>query len=162
MPTATTLLDSPLGPLRATMDGDALVALSLPAQQVPPPPGATADAAPFRALRDWLDAYFAGADAPFAGSLRLDGTPFQTAVWTALRDIPHGQTVTYGWLARRVGQPRGAQAVGAANGQNPLAIVVPCHRVVGAGGALTGYAGGLDAKRTLLALEARDLFSPAR
>lgn len=144
------------------MDGDALAALSLPAQQAAPPAGATDDAAPFRALRLWLDAYFAGDDAPFAGPLRLDGTPFQQQVWTALLDIPHGQTVTYGWLARRVGQPRGAQAVGAANGQNPVAIVVPCHRVVGASGALTGYAGGLDAKRALLALEARDLFAPLR
>ncbi len=100
--------------------------------------------------------------APYDGPLRLDGTPFQQQVWRALRTIPHGQTVTYGWLARRVGQPQGAQAVGAANGANPVAIVVPCHRVVGANGALTGYAGGLDAKRALLALEARDLFSVPR
>lgn len=161
-PMTTTLLDSPLGPLRALADGEALVRLALPAQAVAPPPAAQPDSAPFRTLRLWLDAYFNGDSAPYPGPVRLDGTPFQQRVWAELSRIPHGATITYGSLAARVGRPRGAQAVGAANGQNPVALVVPCHRVVGAGGALTGYAGGLGAKRALLALEARDLFAPPR
>ena len=87
--------------------------------------------------------------------LRLGGTPFQERVWAALSAIPHGETVSYGMLAARVGMPRGAQAVGAANGQNPVAVIVPCHRVVGADGTLVGYAGGLERKRALLDLESR-------
>ncbi len=152
----TTTLDSPLGPLRAVASGDALVRLAWPHETVGP---VHEDAAPFRSLRAWLDAYFAGATEPYAGPLAPEGTPFQQRVWALLREIPHGATTTYGALATRLGDPNTVRAVGAANGRNPLAIVVPCHRVVGAGGALTGFAGGLDAKRYLLALEARDLFA---
>lgn len=152
----TTTLDSPLGPLRAVADGDALVRLAWPHETVEP---AREDAAPFRDLRAWLDAYFAGDAVPYGGPVAPAGTPFQQRVWARLREIPHGATTTYGALAARLGDPKTVRAVGAANGRNPVAIVVPCHRVVGAGGALTGFAGGLDAKRFLLALEARDLFA---
>ena len=152
----TTTLDSPLGPVRAVADGDALVRLAWPSETVEAAPD---DPAPFRALRDWLDAYFAGDAAPYGGPVAPAGTPFQQRVWALLREIPHGTTTTYGALAARLGDPKTVRAVGAANGRNPVAIVVPCHRVVGATGALTGFAGGLDAKRFLLALEARDLFA---
>jgi methylated-DNA-[protein]-cysteine S-methyltransferase len=100
-----------------------------------------------------LREYFAGRRRSFDLALDVAGTPFQRAVWTALLTIPFGETRTYGELARQVGRPSAARAVGAANGQNPVAIVAPCHRVIGAGGALTGFAGGLDAKARLLRLE---------
>jgi methylated-DNA-[protein]-cysteine S-methyltransferase len=100
-----------------------------------------------------LREYFAGRRQSFELTLDVSGTPFQRAVWNALLTIPFGETRTYGELARQVGRPSAARAVGAANGQNPVAIVAPCHRVIGAGGALTGFAGGLDAKARLLRLE---------
>lgn len=103
------------------------------------------------AVRGALEAYFAGApDALSAMPVTAGGTPFQTAVWTALRDIPPGRTETYGQLAARIGRPTAVRAVGLANGANPVGIIVPCHRVIGARGALTGYAGGLDRKQWLL------------
>lgn len=111
-------------------------------------PGAFADAA------RQLDAYFAGELRDFELDLAPSGTPFQLQVWEALRAIPYGQTASYGEIARSVGQPGAARAVGGANNRNPLAIVVPCHRVIGSGGSLTGYGGGLPRKRQLLALEA--------
>ena len=102
-----------------------------------------------------MHAYFAGdLDAPDSIDVTTGGTEFQDAAWHALRAIPHGQTATYAEQARRIGRPRAVRAVGAANGQNPLAIVLPCHRVIGANRALTGYAGGLDAKAWLLRHEA--------
>ena len=101
-----------------------------------------------------LDEYFAGDRQEFDLPLAPAGTPFQRQVWEALASIPYGEVTSYAALADRLGRPGSARAVGAANGANPLAIVVPCHRVVGADGTLTGYAGGLDAKRTLLTLEA--------
>jgi methylated-DNA-[protein]-cysteine S-methyltransferase len=100
-----------------------------------------------------LAAYFAGALTRFTVPLDLRGTAFQQTVWTALRAIPHGETRSYGALACHIGQPSAARAVGAANGRNPVSIIVPCHRVVGAHGALTGFAGGVEAKRWLLELE---------
>ena len=109
-------------------------------------------AAPAEAVRQ-LDAYFAGTRRTFTVELAPAGTPFQQEVWRALGAIDFGRTLSYGELAKRVGRPRGAQAVGRANGQNPVAVVVPCHRVVGADGALVGYAGGLDRKAALLAHE---------
>ena len=100
-----------------------------------------------------LDAYFAGALTRFTVPLAFDGTAFQTSVWHALLTIPYGETRTYGEIARQIGRPTAARAVGAANGGNTLAIIVPCHRVVGSGGTLTGFAGGLAAKACLLRLE---------
>ena len=108
-----------------------------------------------------LKAYFAGDLREFKLPLKLAGTPFQLAVWKALQDIPYGQTMSYGELARRVGTPNGSRAVGLANGSNPIAIVVPCHRVIGSNGKLTGYGGGLDNKQTLLALERQHAGSQA-
>lgn len=105
--------------------------------------------------RRQLDAYFAGKLAVFDLPLALEGTAFQQQVWRALRDIPAGETATYGDLARRINRPRAFHAVGAAVGRNPLSIIVPCHRVLGSTGALTGYAGGLDRKRWLLDHESR-------
>jgi methylated-DNA-[protein]-cysteine S-methyltransferase len=102
-----------------------------------------------------LEAYFAGRLRQFTLDLAPQGTPFQQAVWRALQDIPYGQTTSYGALARQLGNPKASRAVGAANGQNPLAIVIPCHRVVGSTGKLTGYAGGVDTKQALLAFERR-------
>lgn len=108
-------------------------------------------------LRDTIDqlgAYFAGRLADFDLPLAPGGTPFQKKVWTALREIPCGETRSYGQLAARLGVPEASRAVGAANGRNPIAIVVPCHRVIGADGKLTGYAGGLNIKKALLDHEA--------
>jgi methylated-DNA-[protein]-cysteine S-methyltransferase len=97
--------------------------------------------------------YFAGRRRSFDLTLDMAGTPFQQAVWNALLTIPFGQTRTYGEIARQVGRPSASRAVGAANGQNPVAIIAPCHRVIGSTGALTGFGGGLDVKARLLALE---------
>ena len=112
------------------------------------------DTSPFENLCTQLDAYFAGTLRDFDVELDLVGTPFQLAVWQALRARPYGTTISYGELARRVGNPRAVRAVGLANGRNPVSIIVPCHRVIGANGALTGYGGGLDNKRLLLQIEA--------
>ena len=102
-----------------------------------------------------LDAYWAGELFDFELPLAPGGTPFQNRVWAALRTIPYGKTASYGDIARKIGSPTASRAVGAANGRNPIAIVVPCHRVIGANGTLTGYAGGLDMKQALLAHESR-------
>ena len=104
---------------------------------------------------DQLDEYFAGIRTSFDLPLDLRGTPFQLAAWEALATIPYGTTRTYGEQAARIGRPAAGRAVGTANGRNPLSIVLPCHRVVGSDGALRGFAGGLDAKAALLALEQR-------
>jgi methylated-DNA-[protein]-cysteine S-methyltransferase len=101
-----------------------------------------------------LEEYFAGERRDFSLPLPLEGTPFQTTVWSALRTIPYGATVSYGELARRIGRPSASRAVGAANGANPLPIILPCHRVIGADRSLTGFGGGLETKRFLLAFEA--------
>lgn len=113
------------------------------------------------AVVEQLGEYFAGERTAFDLPLKLDGTPFQRAVWAALREIPYGETTTYGELARRLGRPAASRAVGMANGRNPVGVIVPCHRVVGAAGDLTGYGGGLDRKRRLLDLE-RARVGPAR
>ena len=104
-----------------------------------------------------LQEYFSGQRTEFDFPYELRGTQFQKRVWAALETIPYGQTCTYGDIARRVGSPNAVRAVGTANGKNPMWIVVPCHRVVGANGTLTGYAGGIDMKRRLLELEQRVL-----
>jgi methylated-DNA-[protein]-cysteine S-methyltransferase len=149
-------VDSPLGRLTLRADADALTGVFMEAHRhrpgLPEPDGepcAVLDAA----AEQLLD-YLAGRRRAFSLPLRAEGSAFQREVWAALAEIPYGATVSYGALARRVGKPSAARAVGLANGRNPLSIVVPCHRVVGAGGALTGYGGGLERKRFLLALEA--------
>lgn len=106
------------------------------------------------AVRTAVEAYFKGDAAALDGlKVRTNGTEFQRSVWTALRAIPHGETRTYGQLAAAIGKPKAVRAAGLANGQNPVAVIVPCHRVIGANGTLTGYAGGIERKRWLLAHE---------
>ncbi len=121
-------------------------------------PGTGAASRVLAAAREELGAYFEGELTQFALPLLPQGTPFQRRVWEALRRIPFGETVSYGELARRIGTPDAVRAVGAANGRNPLPIVVPCHRVIGADGSLTGFGGGLERKRWLLDHERPDLF----
>jgi methylated-DNA-[protein]-cysteine S-methyltransferase len=116
-------------------------------------PDAVRDARPFAEARWQLAQYFAGERTAFDLRLAPAGTPFQREVWDALLAIPYGQTVSYGELAHRIGRPAASRAVGLANGRNPISIVVPCHRVIGSSGSLTGYGGGIDRKRFLLALE---------
>ncbi len=111
------------------------------------------DSAPFRDVRQQLDEYFAGKRRDFDLPLDMQGTPFQLKVWEALLTIPFGETVTYGEQAQRIGQPKASRAVGMANGRNPVSIIVPCHRVIGKNGTLTGYGGGIAMKRFLLDLE---------
>lgn len=111
------------------------------------------DDAPFRDAIKQLQGYFDGKRRDFDLVLLPRGTPFQLKVWEALRGIPYGETISYAELARRIGKPKAVRAVGAANGQNPLSIVVPCHRVIGSDGSLTGYGGGIENKEYLLALE---------
>jgi len=108
---------------------------------------------PFRAVLKQLKEYFDGSRTRFQITLNLQGTPFQHHVWKALQRIPYGRTVSYGEIARQVGNPKASRAVGAANGQNPISIIVPCHRVIGANGHLVGYGGGLPIKTALLKLE---------
>lgn len=147
------VLDTPLGPLLLASDGEALTAATF--DGTPPATSRPESDAVLEAVARDLEAYFEGEPVTFSVPLRLDGTPFQEQVWAALSQIPHGETISYGTLAGRVGKPLGAQAVGAANGANPAAVVVPCHRVIGADGSLVGYAGGLERKRALLDLESR-------
>jgi len=145
-----TVVETPIGPLLLGGDPDGTITRLTFGE---PPAGVRDDDAPFAAAREQLAAYFAGERTAFDLPLRLDGSAFERRVWAALREIPHGTTTTYGELADRIGEPGKARAVGWANSRNPVAIVVPCHRVVGARGALTGYAGGLDRKRALLVHE---------
>jgi methylated-DNA-[protein]-cysteine S-methyltransferase len=146
--------NSPLGPLLLTGDRQSLTGIYLPQQKYYPTLGPgweeDSDADPFDATRIQLDDYFAGDRHSFDLPLAPVGTDFQHQVWHLLRHIPYGQTRSYGDLAQDLGLPGGARAVGAANGRNPLSIVVPCHRVIAASGALTGYAGGIDRKQWLL------------
>jgi methylated-DNA-[protein]-cysteine S-methyltransferase len=152
-----TEIASPLGTLTLTSDGDALTSVRYEqhAHLAPLAAGARRDdrARVFREARAQLGAYFAGELRAFSLPLAPRGSEFQRKVWAALAEIPWGATSTYGALARRLGAPHHARAVGQANARNPLSILVPCHRVVGASGALTGYAGGVARKRWLLAHE---------
>jgi len=151
--TCFTRLDSPVGDLLLTSDGIALTGLYL--NDATPPAGAVEDAGPFAAVLAELAAYFAGGLTAFTVPVAPRGTPFQVRVWSALVGIPHGTTISYGEQARRLGVPNASRAVGAANGRNPVSIVVPCHRVIGGNGALTGYGGGLARKKWLLDFEAQ-------
>jgi methylated-DNA-[protein]-cysteine S-methyltransferase len=145
------LLDSPLGQLQLISNGRALVQIAFPGSHI-----VTDDVGNDPVLeraRMQLAEYFAGERRAFDLPLAAQGTSFQTAVWQALARIPFGELRSYRDIARAIGRPSAVRAVGAANGRNPLPIVVPCHRVIGSDGSLTGFAGGLDAKRVLLALE---------
>lgn len=158
----TTVYDSPLGEMLLASDGQALTGLWFEGQRHAAA-GLSPDATPrddlpvFEAARSWLRSYFSGEKNVEPPALRLEGTPFQGCVWDALREVPYGSTVTYGELAvrvgRRLGRATSARAVGSAVGRNPVSVIVGCHRVLGARGELTGYAGGLWRKRALLALE---------
>jgi methylated-DNA-[protein]-cysteine S-methyltransferase len=149
------VVDGPLGPMTVVGQDGALAGLYLADQRHLPDAGRFGDRddATLPALQEQLGAYLAGQLRDFDVDLAPVGTPFQTEVWTALRRVPYGTTTTYGALAAAIGRPSAVRAVGAANGRNPYCLVVPCHRVVGADGSLTGYAGGLDRKRLLLDLE---------
>jgi methylated-DNA-[protein]-cysteine S-methyltransferase len=152
-----TTVDSPIGELLLLGDGDALHGLYM--QDAPKPmtlePGWRADRGTFADVRRQLDEYFGGDRTTFDVPLAAAGTPFQRAVWRGLRGIPYGETMSYGELARRIGRPSAVRAVGLANGRNPISVIVPCHRVIGADGTLTGYGGGIERKRLLLELETR-------
>jgi methylated-DNA-[protein]-cysteine S-methyltransferase len=123
---------------------------------LPVEPGWEEDVDALTNMVDQLDEYFAGTRTDFDLPLSLHGTDFQRRVWLELTRIPYGETISYGELARRIGRPNAMRAVGLANGRNPVSIIVPCHRVIGADGSLTGYGGGLDRKRLLLGLESDD------
>lgn len=148
-------IGSPIGALLLVGDGVALTHVYF---QAGPHPRAPADtwrenAAPFAQVCEQLSEYFEGSRRVFHLPLAPQGTPFQLAVWGALREIPFGETRSYGELARQLGLPGGARAVGLANGANPMPIIVPCHRVIGSDGSLTGFGGGLSTKRALLSHE---------
>jgi methylated-DNA-[protein]-cysteine S-methyltransferase len=147
-----TIHESPVGPLVLTGDQRRLTGLKF-ADRVTAPDSARRDDARFADEHRQLREYFSGERTTFEFPISLEGNAFERRVWAALRAIPYGTTTTYGELAARLGAPEAARAVGAANGRNPIAIVVPCHRVIGARGKLTGYGGGLDRKLALLAQE---------
>ncbi|MEU3415605.1 MULTISPECIES: methylated-DNA--[protein]-cysteine S-methyltransferase [unclassified Streptomyces] len=150
-----TVIDSPYGPLTLVADDGVLCGLYMAGQRHRPPEETfgTPDDTPFAETEEQLAAYFAGELKEFTVELRLHGTPFQRMVWEQLTRIPYGETRSYGQLADALGNPKASRAVGLANGKNPVGIIVPCHRVIGAGGGLTGYGGGLDRKRRLLDFE---------
>lgn len=150
-------IPTPIGPLLLVGDSTGLLHVGLPEARHPLTcdPSWRHDAGAFVETRRQFDAYFAGERIEFDLPLAPRGTAFQRDVWTALCDIPYGETISYAELARRIGRPRAVRAVGLANGANPLSIILPCHRVIGANGSLTGYGGGLNAKRWLLDLEQR-------
>ena len=144
---------SPIGPLRLTARGDELSALYLPNADVPDEPEDKRGSDVLVLAADQLREYFAGHRRTFDIPLAPEGTGFQKLVWNALCAIPFGVTRSYGDIAAAIGRPAASRAVGAANGRNPIAIIVPCHRVIGSNGTLTGYGGGLPTKRWLLAHE---------
>jgi methylated-DNA-[protein]-cysteine S-methyltransferase len=152
-----TVTPSPVGPLLLVADGDALIGLHFDTDPngVRPGPDWLPDDRRFRAALAQLDEYFAGRRQVFDLPLSPRGTDFRKLVWRALQAIPYGQTATYGEIARAIGQPQASRAIGGANHHNPLAIIIPCHRVIGADGSMTGYGGGLARKRLLLELESR-------
>ena len=151
--TVYTTVPSPIGNLILTCDGTALTGVYMGEPPHGIDPSWHEDPAPFAAAVEQLAAYFAGNRESFDLDLAPIGTAFQLAVWEALRTIPYGETRSYGELAAQIGRPGASRAVGAANGNNPLSIVVPCHRVIGADGSLTGFGGGLPRKQWLLSME---------
>lgn len=158
-----TVIDSPYGPLTLVAADGVLKGLYMVGQRHRPPEEnfGEPDPRPFTETARQLAAYFDGELTEFDLPLRLDGTPFQRSVWDQLRKIPYGETRSYGELAEFLGKPGASRAVGLANGKNPIGIIVPCHRVIGSTGGLTGYGGGLDRKQRLLAFEGAAAEAPA-
>jgi methylated-DNA-[protein]-cysteine S-methyltransferase len=154
-----TTMKSPIGPLILAGDeaGLRLVHFATGRQPQAPQPGWLEDKASFKEVIRQLQAYFEGKLKDFDLPLALAGTEFQLLVWRNLQKIPYGETVSYGQLATKIGNPTAARAVGLANGSNPIPIIIPCHRVIGSNGDLTGFGGGLPVKKKLLALESRQL-----
>jgi methylated-DNA-[protein]-cysteine S-methyltransferase len=154
-----TTFESPVGPLLLAGDADALRLVSFESSKHAAPPQADwkQDNAPFAEVVRQLQAYFRGELREFDVPLALEGTEFQRRVWNALRGIPYGETISYLQLAERIGNPRAVRAVGLANGSNPIPIIVPCHRVIGSDGSLTGFGGGISTKKKLLELESKQL-----
>jgi methylated-DNA-[protein]-cysteine S-methyltransferase len=153
MSAAYTTMASPLGELTLTAEDGQLTGLFMPGEDQDSPAGALRDEAAFAHIRRQLEEYFAGERTSFDVPVAPPGTPFQQRVWDELRRVGYGETISYAELASRIGRPTAIRAAGAANGANPVSIVIPCHRVIGSNGSLTGYSGGLDAKRFLLDLE---------
>jgi methylated-DNA-[protein]-cysteine S-methyltransferase len=153
--TVFTTIDSPIGALLVARDDVGITALLLPTGRRParPAPDWARDDSAFEDIRGQLAEYFAGTRTSFDLPLHMIGSAFQRRVWTELLRIPWGATTSYGAIAEAIGAPGAARAVGLANGQNPIAVIVPCHRVIGANGSLTGYGGGLPMKKWLLAHE---------
>lgn len=153
------IVDSPIGDLVLAGDGTTLTGLYMETDQhrVLADPGWTRRQGAYAEAADQLAAYFAGDLQAFDLPLAPRGTEFQRAVWSALLDIPYGRTTTYAQLAADIDRPTAIRAVGAANGRNPIAVIIPCHRVIGTDGSLTGYGGGIPRKRTLLDLESGQL-----
>jgi methylated-DNA-[protein]-cysteine S-methyltransferase len=155
--TCYSYIDSPLGQLFVQGDSQFVTGLFMPSHKGwrgPDPMWRQSDAS-FSAVREQLAEYFSGQRREFDVPLKLTGTPFQQRVWQELVRIPFGTTITYAELAGRIGRPAASRAVGHANGRNPISIIVPCHRVIGANGKLTGYAGGVEKKEWLITWESR-------
>ena len=153
------LHDSPLGRLTLVSDGGGLAGVYFENHRVggPPKDAKSGSDAVLDATRRQLDSYFAGRGQSFDVKLAAHGTAFQNRVWAALMRIKYGETATYGAVAESIGSPKAVRAAGTAIGRNPVSILIPCHRIIGADGALTGYAGGIERKRHLLALERGEL-----
>lgn len=154
-----TRFESPVGPLLLAGDAKALrcVSFETSKRSAPPQPDWKQGKAPFAEVIRQLQAYFCGELKEFDVPLKMEGTEFQLRVWNELRAIPYGETISYAQLAARIGNPQAVRAVGAANGSNPIPIIVPCHRVIGSDGSLTGFGGGLPTKKILLELENKQL-----
>jgi methylated-DNA-[protein]-cysteine S-methyltransferase len=154
-----TTIESPVGPLLLASDEGGLrrVSFANSKRSAPLEPNWKPDRGPFTEVIRQLQAYFGGELKDFDLPLSLEGTEFQLRVWRSLRTIRYGETVSYGELAQRIGKPKAVRAVGLANGSNPIPIIIPCHRVIGSDGSLTGFGGGLANKKKLLALESRQI-----
>jgi methylated-DNA-[protein]-cysteine S-methyltransferase len=154
-----TTFDSPVGPLLLAGDSNALRLVSFESSKraAPPRPDWNQNRAAFAEVIRQLQAYFRGELEEFDVPLAMEGTEFQIRVWNALRTIPYGETISYAQLARRIGNPKAVRAVGLANRSNPIPIIVPCHRVIGSDGSLTGFGGGLSTKKKLLELENKQM-----
>lgn len=153
-----TFLNSPVGRLLIAGDEKALQLVSFPGGSTArqPEPDWIPQRRPFSRVIQQLEQYFAGTRVEFDLSLAPQGTPFQKSVWAELQKIPYGKTISYGELAQRIGNPNASRAVGAANGANPIPIIIPCHRVIGADNSLTGFGGGIETKKQLLAIEGHE------